>query len=137
MENLRDHIRAKCEELDVNIQKLKNPSLVILNIPEEITVDNVEETLRRKNPEKDIQAGAKFCYVTKKEMRNTVIEVEPSTRGKLMINRIKLVWAICRVDDYIVAKRCYRCSKYNHTFRECKGEEPCPLCSGGHRLKDC
>jgi len=57
--------------------------------------------------------------VTKKEMRNMVIEVDPSTRGKLMTNRIKLGWAICRVDDYIVAKKCYRCSRYNHTFQEC------------------
>ena len=140
MEKLGDEIRTKCEELDINIQKLRNPRLVILNIPEEITVDNVEETLSRQNPEKYIQAGdikAKFCYVTKKETRNMVIEVDSSTRGKLMTNRIKLGWAICRVDDYIVAKRCYRCSRYNHTFRECKGEETCPLCSGGHRLKDC
>lgn len=66
-----------------------------------------------------------------------VIEVDPSTRGKLMTTRLKLGWAICRVDDYIVAKRCYRCSRYNHTFKECKGEETCPLCSGEHRLKNC
>jgi hypothetical protein len=138
-EKLGDEIRAKCEELDVNIQKLRNPRLVLINIPEDITLDNVEETLSRQNPEKDIKVGdikAKFSYVTKREMRNMVIGVDPSTRGKLMTTRMKLGWAICRVDDYIVAKRCYRCRRY-HTFRKCTGEETCPLCSGGYRLKDC
>jgi hypothetical protein len=108
MEKLGDEIKAKCEELDVNIQKLRNPRLVLLNIPEDITLDNLEETLSRQNPEKDIKVGdikAKFCYVTKRETRNMVIEVDPSTQGKLMTTRIKLGWAICRVDDYIVAKK--------------------------------
>jgi len=114
MEKLGDEIRAKYGELDVNVQKLRNLRLIILNILEEITVDNVEEKLSHQNPEKYTQAGdikAKFCYVTKNEMSNMVIEVDPSTRGKLMTNRIKLGWTICRVDDYIVAKRCYRCSR--------------------------
>jgi len=53
-----------------------------------------------------------------------------------MTNRIKLGWAICRRDDYILAKRCYRCRRYHHTFRECKGEETFPLLSVGHRLKN-
>jgi hypothetical protein len=65
-----------------------------------------------------------------------VIEVHSNNRGKLMATRIKLGWTICRVDDYRVAKRCYRCSRYNHTSRECKGEATFPLCTG-HRLKDC
>jgi hypothetical protein len=137
---LGEEIKAKCEEIDVNIQKLRNPRLVLLNIPEDITLDNVEETLIRQNPESDIKVGdikAKFCYTTKRETRNMVLEVDPSTRGKLLTSRIKLGWSICRIDDYIVAKRCYRCSKYNHTFRECKVEETCPLYTGGHRLKDC
>jgi len=45
MEKLGDEIRAKCKEFDVNNQKLRNPRLVLLNIPEYITLDNVEETL--------------------------------------------------------------------------------------------
>ena len=47
VENLGDEIRAKYEELDVNIQKLRNPRLLILNSPKERTVDNLEESLSR------------------------------------------------------------------------------------------
>jgi hypothetical protein len=126
--------------LEVNIQKLRKPRLVLLNIPVEITQDNVEETHSQQNPDKDIQAGdikAKYRYVTKRETSNMVIDVDSNTRGKRMATRIKLRWTICRVDDHVVAKRCYRCSRYNHTSRECKGEATCSLCTGGHRLKDC
>jgi hypothetical protein len=52
MEKLGDEIRAKCEELEVNIQQLRKPRLVLLNIPEEITLDSVEESLSRQNPDK-------------------------------------------------------------------------------------
>jgi hypothetical protein len=49
MEKIGDEIKANCEELEVNIQQLRKPRLVLLNIPEEITLDNVEETLSRQN----------------------------------------------------------------------------------------
>jgi len=70
----------------------------LFNIPEDITVGNVEETLTCQNPEQDIKAGdikAKFSNNTKRGTRNLVIEVDPSTRKKLMTMRIKLGWAIC------------------------------------------
>ena len=79
IEKLGDEIKAKCEELDINIQKLRNPRLVLLSIPEVTTLDNVEDPLSRQNREKDIKVGdikAKFCYVTKRGTRNMIIEVD-------------------------------------------------------------
>jgi len=45
----------------------------LLNIPEDITLKNVEETLSLQNPEFDMNVWdirAKFCYTTKRETRN-------------------------------------------------------------------
>ena len=118
--------------MEVNIQKLRNPRLVLLNIPEDITLDNFENPLTVQNPDLDLKEGdrAKFCYTTKRETRNLVIEVDSGTRRKLMQAKIKVGWVIWRVDDHIEAKRCFRCSRYNHNFRDCKREETCPLCTG-------
>jgi hypothetical protein len=139
IETLGEKIGEKCgEELEVNIQKLRNPRLVLLNIPDDITVENVEDTFTVQNPELDLKEGdirAKFCYTTKRETRNLVIEVESGIRKKLMQARIKLGWAICKVDDYMVPKRCFRCSGYNHNFRHCKGEETCPFLRGEPQTK--
>jgi len=44
---------------------------------------------------------------------------------------------MCRVDDNVLVKRSYRCSRFNHKHRECKGEEVCPLCTRNHSLKQC
>ena len=66
-----------------------------------------------------------------------VVEVGPETRKKLLQPKLKMGWLICSVGDYLVAERCYKCSRYNHRHQECKGEETCPLCAGGHSLKDC
>ena len=51
IEKLGNEIRENCEELDVNIQKIRNPRSVLLNIPEDITLDNVGEAVTRQNPE--------------------------------------------------------------------------------------
>jgi hypothetical protein len=32
--------------------------------------------------------------------------------------------------------RFFRYSKFNHRHKECKGEEICPLCAEGHKLKE-
>jgi hypothetical protein len=86
----------------VTIQKLRKPRLVLLNIPEDITSDNAEETLTVQNPELDLKEGdnkTKFCYTTKRKTRNLVTEVDSDTRKKLMQARIKLGWTICSADD--------------------------------------
>jgi len=78
----------------------------MLNIPQDITLENVAEILTIQNPELYLKEGdvrAKFCYTTKRKTSNLVIEVDSGTRKKLLQARIKLGWSICSVDDYIVA----------------------------------
>ena len=41
------------------------------------------------------------------------------------------------MDDYLVAKRCFKCSRFNHRHQSGIGEKTCPLCAGGHKLKEC
>lgn len=140
IEALGADINAKCSgQLEVNIHKLRNPRLVIYDIPEDITKENAEGILITQNPDLKLGNGdinAKFCYKTKKG-RNLVIEVGAQTRKILLQTKLKLGWLICKVEDYVVAKRCFRCSRFNHRFSECRGEETCPLCARSHKLKEC
>jgi hypothetical protein len=43
--------------LEVNIHKLRNPRLVTINIPEDITVGNIEDTLIAQNPNLNLKKG--------------------------------------------------------------------------------
>ena len=141
IETLDQEIRAKCgNELEVRVHTRRKPRLIILNIPEDISTNNIEDTIIRQNPDLNLQKGnivSKFIYVTKKKYRNAVIEVGADTRKNLLHKKIKLGWQICKTDDYLVATRCYNCSKFNHRTQECRGEVTCPLCAGPHTLKEC
>ena len=50
-----------------SVQKLRNPRLVIYDIPEDITTQNIEDTIIAQNPELNLNKEdiiAKFAYVT-------------------------------------------------------------------------
>ena len=141
IEALGKDINVKCgRKLEANIHKLRNPRLVIISIPDDISTGNLEDTLITQNPELNLQKGdikAKFRYETKKHIRNLVIEVGAQTRKQLLQKKFKLGWLICKIEDYVFANRCFKCSRFNHRFRECIGEETCPLCAGNNKLKEC
>ena len=141
IEALEKEIATKCGgELEANIHKLRKPRLIIYNVPEDISITNLEDTLLMQNPDIGLTKGdisAKFAFTAKNKNRNLVIEVEAGVRKKLLQLKIKLGWHLCRAEDYLVAMRCFKCSRYNHRLRECKGEEACPICAGAHSLKDC
>jgi len=44
---------------------------------------------------------------------------------------------ICKVEDYLVATRCFKCWRFNHRHQDFRGEETCSLCAGRHKMKEC
>jgi hypothetical protein len=133
-ETLENDIKEKCsEELEPILHRRRNPRLIIRNVPEDITTANIEGTIIKQNPDLNLQSGdiiPKFCYTTKKVTRNLVVEVKAQTRQALIHKKLKLGWMICKIEDYSVPNRCFRCLKYNHRQQAYKGEETCPLCTG-------
>jgi hypothetical protein len=133
--------RDKCgNDLKVTIPKLRNPSMVIYNVPQDINVENLEETILTQNLELGLileDIVAKFSYKTKQGLVNMVIEVFSGMRKKRLLTKLKLGWLICSADDYLVVRRCFKCSRFNHRHQDCSGEETCPLRAGGHKLKEC
>jgi hypothetical protein len=79
IELLYADIMDKCSQhLDVHIQKLRNPSIVIYNVPEEITKENAEEIIATQNPEINLCKGdvkPKFITKGRRNKRNLVVEV--------------------------------------------------------------
>ena len=138
---LSQTIQDKCgRELEVTLPQLRKSRTVINNIPKDITVENLEETITTQNPELELvpgEIGTRFIYSTKWGQTKGVKEVGPQTRRKLQQKKLKIGWQICYVADYLVAMRCFKCSRFNHRHKECKGEETCPLCTGGHKLREC
>ena len=140
IEALERDINAKCgSDLEANVHRLRKPRLVIYNIPEDITTNNIENNMLVQNPDLGLSKGdidAKFIYVPKNKHRNMLVEVGARNRQILITTKIKIRWKLCKVDDYVTVTRCFNCSRFNHRHRDCKGEETCPLCAGSHKLKE-
>jgi hypothetical protein len=81
-------IRNKLEDkMDIHQNKLRNPRVIIYNVPEETTVDNIGATIRAQNPEiitNDETIEAKFRFKNKRGRYNTVMEVGPQTRKQVL-----------------------------------------------------
>jgi hypothetical protein len=126
--------------MEVTTPKLRKPRMIIRNVPQDISVENLEGTILYQNSELDLITGdidARFKFRTKRGQVNMVIEVGSETRKKLVNKKLKIGWIICKVDDYLIAQKCFRCSRFNHRQQDCRGDETCPLCAGGHKLKEC
>ena len=140
-ETLNSQIRDTCgDQLEINFQKRRNPRLIIYNIPDVVTLENVVDIMVAQNPDLKLQKGdiqTKSIFKTKRNTRNLVVEVNAQTHRQMVQNKLKFEWMICTIVDYVSVNRCFKCSRYNHRHTECRGEETCPLCAGKHKLKEC
>ena len=128
------------EKLEVIKHKLRKPRLIIYNVSDEITTENVVSIIKAQNPEiltngEDIEA--KYRFKNRKGRHNIIMEVGPQIRKQILQSRLKIGWEICYVADYLTPTRCFKCSRYNHKHYECKGEETCPHCAGKHKKNEC
>ena len=102
-------------------------------MPEEVNMENAEDIIKTQNPEITINAGevkTKIHIHREKKQKNLVIELGPETRQNILNTNLKIGWHICNKTDYIVANRCFKCSRFNHRSGDCK--DTCPLCLDGH-----
>ena len=138
---MNTQIRGKCgDEVETKVQKRRDPSLIIHNVPDAVTTEKAEDIIFAQNPDLNLQEGDiqnNFAFRTKRIIRNMVIEVKPHTRRHLLQKKLKLQWTICNIDGYVSVSRCFKCSRYNHRHTQFRSEETCPLCAGKHKLKEC
>jgi len=140
IKTLNSQIRDICgDELEINVQKRRNPRLIMYNVPDVMANENAEDMLAL-NPDLKLQKGdiqTTFICKTKRNTGNLVLEVNAQPRRQMVQNKLKLEWMICSIDNYVSVNRRFKRSRYNHRHTECKSEETCPLCAGRHKLKEC
>jgi hypothetical protein len=92
IEKLNSQIRDKSGDgLETYVQKRRNPSIIIYNIPDEVALDKAENVIGVQNPELALQKRddtIKFIFKTKRNTRSLVIELAPQTRRKILQNKL-------------------------------------------------
>lgn len=85
----------------------------------------------------DLKVIKKFKVI--KNKFDILLEFDSDSYMKIKAKeKINIGWSRCYyVEDYSII-RCYKCSKYGHQAKECKGDaEICPKCAQNHSIKNC
>jgi hypothetical protein len=95
------------ERLEITKHRLRKLRLIMYNVPEEITTQNVATIIEAQNPEiqsnvEDIEA--KYKFKDRKRRHNIVMEVGPQIRLQILQIKLKIGLEICNIsisDMYI------------------------------------
>ncbi|GBN47630.1 hypothetical protein AVEN_110404-1 [Araneus ventricosus] len=137
----RDEIR---EKFDFAKPKLKDPSIVIFNVNEDLSKEEFIEGLKSQNEEL-IEANLVVRTSYKSRFRkNWVVSMNPEAFNLVIKKpRINLNWSRLTFKENFRILKCFRCAKYGHTAERCRSEEfkesGLCLCCGtkGHKEREC
>jgi len=96
MNTLSSEISTKFgERLEITKHKLRKLRLIVYNVPEEITTQNVAAIIKAQNPDiltngEDIEA--KYKFKDRKGRHNIVMEVGPQIRLQILQIKLKIGW---------------------------------------------
>jgi hypothetical protein len=140
LEEVNKKISEVCgEELEGYMPTLKNPRIIVFNVPEDITSENAAQAIALQNSDLNLNESEikpKFVFEDRRKYKNFVIEANSEIRKRLVDRKLKIGWHVCNSTDYLNVTRCYKCSKYNHRAQECFGEL-CPHCAQNHKMHEC
>jgi hypothetical protein len=77
------------------IPTLKNPRIIVFNVPEYITFENVAQAIVLQNSELNLNENEikpKFMFEDRKKHKNLVIEVNSEICNHLVSRKLKISW---------------------------------------------
>jgi len=95
-------------EFESYMPTLRNPRLIELNLPEDITSENAAQALVVQNSElnfKENETKQKFMFEDREKHKYLVIEVN-SEIHKILDRKLKLGWHVCHSSDHVSVTRC-------------------------------
>lgn len=136
------------DELDIKKPQKRRPQVKIFDVPKDTSDEELSKVVYEQNfTESDLtetEFGKNFKPLYKTGPRNEkhtqwVVEVSPKLRNVMTQNgRIYYEWSSLKVIDYFSISRCYKCQRFGHMAKDCKGPETCGHCANeGHSYKDC
>jgi hypothetical protein len=102
------------EELEGYMPTLKNLRIIVFNVPEDITSENVEQAIVLQNSGLNLNESEikpKFVFEDRKKQKNLVIEMNSETRKRLVDRKLKTGWHVCNSNDYLSLTFCLK--KFN------------------------
>ncbi|GFS59445.1 hypothetical protein TNIN_446151 [Trichonephila inaurata madagascariensis] len=116
--NMNNQVRENSRQA-LGFPKRRNPAIIVKNVPNEVNNEDLK-VFSEQNPEivddESIrQCKVRFTLKTFQHTRHVVIETHPTDRKSILRQtRLKIIWSVCDVDDFLIINRCFNCLGYNH-----------------------
>lgn len=144
---IKNSQRLKEIGLRIEEPKKRGPKVIIYDIPRTDDNDKLLERLFQQNlQDKGFDKEETIKQMTirlrtgkNKDNVNIVIEGPAKIRHELIKQEtVYIGFAACKVKDFLVPMRCYKCQQYGHLSKTCKGKDRCSKCGDeGHGFKEC
>lgn len=125
---------------EVNKTNLRSPKIKIVGIQDSCDGDYLQKVIIDRNGlgEDDL----KIVYLRQNQKNKTTTayaEVSPVAFQSIMAyGRVRLEWQACKVYEDFNINRCFKCSGYNHSAKNCSRQSCCSKCSSTeHDVNDC
>lgn len=131
------------KKYEIQVPKKRKPKIKIFDIDNEDCENEQsfwEKIEEQNGMQRNTIEGKIIRKVTKANIKKTVVIAEVNTmiREKfLQLERLKIGWNMCRVQDYVGILRCYKCCGYYHFAKDCLKKETCGNCASQHATKEC
>lgn len=142
--------RVFCEEIKTHLQKqgnaqlmVKMKTIIIRDIDNFTTEDEIAEAVRATL---NLTTSVAVKKINKSGNRNqSMIVTLPELQAKLLLQTGKIVvgWVQCRVSEFLIPDKCFKCQRYGHKAEQCKSDKSdmkgkcLKCCTSGHIAKDC
>lgn len=131
----------KLDSLSLEYPKKKQPTLLLKFVPWHIKDEDIKDIVIHQNNLTHLENPELITRFTKKhfqDSRHIVVQASPNLRKELIaLQRIKINWSMCRVEDFIVVTRCFKCLGFGHTSKYCNNQQKCSHCAEEHHWKNC
>lgn len=125
---------------EVRVPAKRSTKIRIVGVSENLTSECLIQMLRHQNPEIFIDAST-MVVVHMFKLRYSFgykIEVDALTFDRAMTEgKLRVGWDICFVSEALDIVRCFNCSAYHHTAKNCSSMARCSMCSEEHKLSEC
>lgn len=103
---------SKLSTLNVVRPNKKLPTLLLTFVPKEVDDADIKNTNLQQNNLTHLEdpiLHTKFTKRTFKDSRH-VVELSPNLRTELLsLEKVKLQWCMCRVEEFVSVTRCLKC----------------------------
>lgn len=147
--NQEKGLRAKLDQVFITRQPKPNkPKYKIYDIPGDLNVETLQEAIHQQNFRNTLtleQFKTNFIPLFKMGPRNDtttqwVVEMGKIVREAMSSpDRIYIEWQACKIKQYTIITRCYKCHRFGHSSKVCNAvASTCGHCAKeGHAFNDC